>query len=177
MIKWKNTDISTASLGGIIKIKICRKELFEYILHKLAEGMDEAECEKLFNELVGDIAVDCNISLAEKYRIMCRYCESVNQIIEDNGEELKMPHCVAMDAESHLCALPCHTMSMKLAADYTGCSIAELEQMSYLEFRYWAAEAAKYNLSSTEKGRELLNQAYDEMFVPFDRNAFLRGGK
>ncbi len=175
-MKWKNIDISAASLGGIIKIKICSKELYEHIVHKLAEGMTGAECNKLFAELTAN-AVNCKLSTAEKKRVIRQYCNSVNQIVEDNGQELKIPHCVAMDAEGHSCALECHTVAVKLAADYTGCSIPEIEQMSYLEFKYWAAEAAKFNLSSSEKGREMLNQAYDEMFVPFDRDAFLRGGK
>lgn len=109
----------------------------------------------------------------ERERLTVRYGQAIADIIEEKKTILKIPYSLKMhngDMPENI--WPSNTTAEKLVFDYTGIDFLRQKDMNFLEWRQLLADGIKYNLSNTADGVEVLNSAYDETCVPFDRDAF-----
>lgn len=174
MFGFLDVMIPIITINGKRLYKIC--SLSEYDMIRAAVGADnDGEIIRAYllvlKPLCGGKKKD-DIPFLEIKRIIGKYLEEIEKITEECGKLLKVPDSVTMHGTLPNCDLPCHTVGEKIVSDYAGMSMKEVRDMQYLEYRYLLAEAVKYNLSGTKKGIEMLNQCYDEMFIPFSKADF-----
>lgn len=168
-----NLKIPINTLSGVLFFGICTKKDYECMSARKFSG-----CCSVLSGYCSDPEEWERIPRFEKERVLGQYGKAIADIIEDDDlrKILKVPYSMKMhnpDIPDNL--LPSRSVGEKLVYDYTGIDFLRQENMNYLQWLQLCADSAKYNLSGTAEGVEMLNSAYDEMFVPFDRNAFLHG--
>lgn len=158
MQKYSEIDISIIALCGRIKLRTATKQLMEKII------WEENSPLLLFDELIescctqGSKARIRRLPAAEKLRILGKYVSEIGEVIKKNKMSLVLPS--VDDEETAPCLLEPEAFYEKLVADHLHISVLEVENLNYLEYCFWRAEAVKYNLSGSEKGRQMLNAAY-----------------
>lgn len=168
-------DIKIATLGGVVRIPVCTKA--EHDMMIAAEGDEEKALVivKICRE--HNVKISGKLPIAEAARVFDSYDTKIQAFIEKNKEILTIPHSALMDAgQKARSRWPQKTTDLKIVYDYTGIDFKQLEQMGYLQFLFLLCEAVKYNMAGSEIGIDMLNAAYEEQILPFDRKKFLSGG-
>lgn len=160
--------ITLVGLAGAMEFEICSKG-----------DMDELT-DRNFIGCTSILANYCTLTKEwtacpefDRERLTVRYGQAIADIIEKKAKILKVPYSMKMhDPDMPENIWPSNTASEKLVYDYTGIDFLRQKEMNYLEWRQYMCDAVKYNLSNTPDGVEMLNSAYDETCLPFDRDAF-----
>ncbi len=172
--------INLSSLYGKLDLGVCSVKQRERLISSIKSGdikFIKGELKKLMQWGTERKTGKSDSFPAEVIRIAVRYIEELEETVKKYGEQLMMPKCSWLDlSDGKECKLSPVTQGEKLAADYSGMSLASIRNTNYLVYRMLLADAVKYSLSKSDKGTEYLNGAYEEMFAPFDRKSFLMGG-
>ena len=171
----ENTPVTISTSKGTVMLRVCSKARYDEIERCIGESC-AAICRKRLFEDYALTETEDEYYPCEDNEILKRYIGAVEEIIEKNGELFMIP-TGSMIKRDRLpeCALPCRTTALKIVAEHANISIMDAEALNYLVFRFLVADAVKYNMSATKEGIEKLNNAYSEMFEPFDRRAFIEG--
>ena len=177
MFYFLKNDIVIDTLEGRKIFEICSVDEFERIRIALDSDLENEIILAYYLILLRHKKKhgEKTLPFAEIKRIVNCYAQKIDEIIEECGKLLKVPDSITLHGKLPQCLMPCRTTGEKMVADYANMSMDEVRKMQYLEFRFLLAESVKYNMSGSKEGIETLNQCYDEMFVPFDREAFFKG--
>lgn len=168
-----NLKIPISSLFGGLIFWICNKRDYEFMAARKFLG-----CDDVLKKYCADPETWERMPRFERDRVGQSYGKAISDIVNDDDlrKILKVPYSIKMhnpDIPDNL--MPSYTVGEKLVYDYTGIDFLRQDGMNYLRWLQLCADSVKYNLSGRADGVEMLNSAYDEMFVPFDRDAFLNG--
>ena len=163
-----NISIPIGTIGGLMMFGVCSKADFEFMDARKFKG-----CGATLGKYCAEPERFGALPEFERERIGGKYAETIGEIIEELGKVLRVPESVLMhDPDMPENKLPCRSVGEKLVYEHTGIDFLRQKDMNYLEWLQYCADAAKYNLSGSAEGVIMLNSAYDEMFVPFDRDDF-----
>lgn len=174
---FENYKITLMTAFGEVTLRVCSKEKFDRLITS-AEYGDESPV-RLWEQLCREYSDKKTRALppAEAVRALGGYITEIYETVQKYKEQLMVPECswISLD-DGTPCMLNAETCGDKTAGEYAGMSITEVRKLNYLVYRLLLADAVKYNLGKSKKGVEYLNGAYEEMFKPFDRREFLKGG-
>ena len=166
-----NYDIKIAlkTISGTLCFGIYSKADYD-----ITEGKEPRLCVDILRKYCTEPQKFDMLPFFEWERLCTEYSRELEELTQKMGQRLRVPESMMMrDPDMPRNLLPSHTIAEKIVYDYTGIDFIRQDRLNWLLWLQFLCDGVKYNLSGSKEGVEILNSAYDEMFVPFDRDSFL----
>jgi hypothetical protein len=138
--------------GGVIAVPVCTKSVWDKI-----RTCDKSEAAMRY--IGGVLLPDTPLDICDLRLFITVYRDNLLKIREETG--LSVPYYPNNDKDDkYAIKYTIYTQSDKLVSDYANMSIYDVDNISIIDYWLLERDAFIFALSKTEKGCELLNNAY-----------------